>query len=67
MLGTEIKEESETNKLITVKCPSEISDELQKMANKYTNGNLSAWLRYAGLNCIPRKEDIAQLKKIKKK
>ena len=27
-------------------------------AKKYANGNLSLWLRYAGMNHIPRKKDL---------
>ena len=31
---------------------------IQEQANKYTNGNMSAWLRYAALNMTPKGEHI---------
>lgn len=31
---------------------------IQDKANEYTNGNFSAWMRYAALNHRPKKSDL---------
>ncbi len=31
---------------------------IQALADKYADGNLSAWLRYAALHCKPAKGDL---------
>ncbi len=32
--------------------------ELEAKANKYTDGNVSLWLRYAGKNHVPAAKDL---------
>lgn len=45
-------------KLINLKAADEERAALQAKADKYANGNLSAWLRYAGLHHKPTKRLI---------
>ena len=42
-------------KLINLKVSSRERKELNALAQKYMGGNLSAWLRYAGLRFDPKK------------
>lgn len=65
MLVTQIKKKQET-KQAHVKCSAEILKLLQEKADLYADGNLSEWLRYAGLNFVPSKADLAPVKKQKK-
>lgn len=66
MLVTQIKVRNKS-KPIHVKCPPEIVQLLQDKADKYAEGNLSEWLRYAGLNFVPNKDDLVEAKKKPKK
>jgi len=66
MLVTQVKKKNEV-RIVPVKCSPDVIEQLQSQADKYTEGNLSEWLRYAGLNCIPKKSDIIQSKKQNKK
>jgi len=66
MLVTQVKKKKEV-KTIPIKCTLDVIEQLQNQADKYTEGNLSEWLRYAGVNCIPKKSDIVQTKKQTKK
>ena len=34
---------------------------IKRKADKYTNGNMSEWIRYASLNLEPREEDLTTL------
>lgn len=66
MLKTQIKIKK-PSKPIHVKCSSEVVALLQLNADKYAEGNLSEWLRHAGLNYVPNKEDLVEVKKKPKK
>lgn len=45
--------------VLTLKVNYEESFALLDKAHEYTNGNLSEWLRFAGLNFKPKKKDYA--------
>ncbi len=47
--------------MINVKTPPETRARLQAQADKYANGNLSAWLRHAGLQYTPKKGESVPL------
>lgn len=64
MLKTQVKKKV-ASRIIPVKCTDEVIQNLQDKADLYAEGNLSEWLRYAGLNCIPPKSDLVQPSKKK--
>lgn len=66
MLITQVKEDKETLKAVNVKLNAEEKKTLQKQADKYAQGNLSEWLRFAGTHFVPGKEHLVQTKKPKK-
>ncbi len=43
---------------VNLKMEHEEKEAIQVQADLYAGGNLSAWLRYAGLNHKPRKGDL---------
>lgn len=50
---------------INIKLPEELKECLQKFADRYADGNISAWLRYSGMNYVPQKgERIFSVKNI---
>lgn len=65
MLTTQIKKKKET-KAINFKLPTEEFDLIQKQADKYTNGNLTAWLKYSGTYCRPDPKHLVKPSKPKK-
>lgn len=66
MLVTQVKKEKQKPKQLNLKVSAEVEEALQKQADKYANGNLSEWLRYAGLNHVPPKKDLVPNPKKKK-
>lgn len=66
MLKTQVKEKKPKQAQVNFKCPEDVKELLQKQADKYTNGELSEWLRYAGLNHVPPKKDLVPNPKSKK-
>lgn len=66
MLITQVKEDKETLKAVNLKLNAEQRKTLQKQADKYANGNLSEWLRFAGTHFVPGKEHLVSPKKSKK-
>lgn len=42
--------------IINFRITKEEEQKLLKLAHKYTEGNLSAWIRYAGLHHVPKKK-----------
>ena len=55
-LKTQKKETKDES--VRIRCHKEEKQRLQLKANLYTNGNLSEYLLYAGLNYIPVKEEL---------
>jgi hypothetical protein len=53
------KESKDQPQLVNLKVTKKEKRMLQALADSYTAGNLSEWLRYAGLHFIPRKSDMA--------
>ncbi len=51
------KIKSPITKIVPVKTTEEEKVILQKNADKYTEGNLSEWLRLAGMNYNPKASD----------
>jgi hypothetical protein len=49
-------------KPINIRLTSSERVKIQSLADKYAQGNLSHWMRYASLNCIPKKEDLVEQK-----
>jgi predicted DNA-binding protein (MmcQ/YjbR family) len=67
MLKTQVKEKK-IIKAINVKCDDETIKKLQENADLYAGGNLSEWLRYTGLNYVPKSSELSNPpKKTKKK
>ncbi len=57
MIQVVLKKKKDERVLINLLVTPEIRELLQKQADKYTDGNLSLWLRYAGLNHQPPTTD----------
>ena len=67
MLKTQVKEKK-TVKAINVKVEDDVLKKLQENADLYADGNLSEWLRYTGLNYVPKPSELTTPpKKTKKK
>lgn len=47
--------------VVNVKVPSAVKKTLQLNADKYAEGNLSAWLRHAGMKYTPKKGEHVQV------
>lgn len=52
------KPEKEKPTLVNLKVLRVSLKKLNAKAKKYTGGNLSLWLRYAGENHIPKRKDL---------
>ncbi len=48
--------------LVNFKATSKEIKLIQENADKYAQGNYSAWLRYAGINFKPNKKDLENVK-----
>ena len=59
MLKTQVKTKKET-KAINVKVSREDLRALQENADLYADGNLSAWLRYAGQHYVPKASELTK-------
>ena len=46
---------------ITIKMIEKEKSEIQKKADLYAGGNMSAWLRYAALNHTPKKKELIKI------
>ena len=46
--------------VINVKWTDKDLKELKKKADKYTNGNMSAWIRYAATQLDPKASDLTE-------
>lgn len=44
--------------LVNIKVTPLEKKAIKALADRYAKGNLSLWLRYAAINCRPRKEDL---------
>lgn len=55
-----VKKKSTTKSLtlLNLKVDGKDRKKLLEMADKYANGNVSAWLRYAGSNHVPPKKAV---------
>jgi len=60
------KQKKIRNFYVKARCSETVKNALQCKANIYTDGNLSEYLIYAGLNFIPGKEDFEEKKKGRK-
>lgn len=58
-----IKHLNEQRFIINLKVTVKECDQLNAAARKYTDGNVSAWLRLAGLNFRPYAKSIWRVKK----
>lgn len=59
MLVTQVKEPKQKAKPINLKCVDpKVRAKLQEKADKYADGNLSEWLRFAGLHYVPTKDQL---------
>lgn len=57
-----IKElQKEKSKNVNVKIPISQYRELLKLAKKNTNGNMSAWIRWASIGVFTHKSDIKKI------
>ena len=55
------KDDRELLKIVNLKVSSKDRSGLVKNAKRYAGGNLSAWLRYAGLHFTPAKSETVKL------
>lgn len=46
--------------LLNVKVSEEEREAIESKAKQFTRGNISAWLRYSGVKCQPRKKDVTK-------
>ena len=49
------------DKTVTLRLSSQELNELKELADQYCGGNLSGWLRYAGVRYIPRQSEMNQV------
>lgn len=63
MLKTQLKKETGKMKLKNFKATEEDIALLQKNADKFADGNLSAWIRFAGINHVAKSRDLVKNKK----
>lgn len=62
MLITQKKQKNKST-YIHLKADEDTLKMIKENAEKYTNGNVSAWLKYAGTHCVPPKKHIVKNKK----
>lgn len=43
------------------KANSEEIKKIKENADKYAGGNVTAWIRYAAMNCIPKSQDLEEV------
>jgi len=55
MLKSSIKEKK---MILPIKLTKEEKKQLQEKADKYTGGNVSAWVRYAAIKLEPKSADL---------
>jgi hypothetical protein len=68
MLITQVKEPKEKAKPINLKVVDpKVRKALQDKADTYADGNLSEWLRFAGLHYVPSKDQLVPKKTKPKK
>lgn len=48
--------------LLTIKCSNAEMKTIKSKADKYTNGNVSEWVRYAAMTLDPRIQDLITVK-----
>lgn len=56
------KDKKNKTSKISFRCTEDAENKLQTKANLYTEGNISEYLVYAGLNFIPDKNDFEKEK-----
>lgn len=49
---------AEESSLVNLRVTAAEKRKIQAMANKYADGNVSHWIRYAAMTCVPRKTDL---------
>lgn len=54
-----IKEE--IRKGFTIKVRPQEKRKMQELADKYADGNLSLWVRYAAMNCSPTAQELSNM------
>ena len=60
-----VKPKNRLPHLVMIKVTDSQRKELQANADKYAEGNLSAWIRFAGVKCIPKRgERVPVLKSV---
>ena len=52
------KRNKEPSKKKLVKIPVDEFEKIQELANTYTGGNTSMWIKYAALNHRPNKDEL---------
>ena len=55
-------QKNKTDNLV-FRCTKEERNQIKRKANIYTEGNLSEWILFAALNCVPDKNDFEDEKK----
>jgi hypothetical protein len=55
-----IKKKEET-KIINVRVTDSDRNKIKNKANRYSNGNLSAYMKYALINFTPKEEDLIEI------
>jgi len=53
-----MKLKKETRKNLNLKVSESELKQIKKLADKYTNGNLSQWVRYTAINYRPKKSEL---------
>jgi hypothetical protein len=52
------KRNQEPSKKKLLKIPAEDYDKIQELADKFTAGNTSMWIKHAALNYYPKPEEL---------
>jgi hypothetical protein len=51
----------ELTKIINVRVSENERSKIKNKANRYSNGNLSAYMKYALINFTPKEEDLIEI------
>ncbi len=59
-LKSEFLKRNETTTLLNFRCTPEEKDMMKKNADKFADGKLSAWIRYAAIHSKPNRKHLVK-------
>ena len=62
MVNMRLRKDNKKNKdTVTIRMDETERNKAQQKADLYCEGNLSEWIRYASINCVPKKKDLTDV------